>query len=164
MNRLLLAFKLIGATAACAGATNPPHGPLGAMKPALPSTVEDTVLQVAIRDAFGSNQSATVQRILLQPPPGVDPHRILPRLPRITFVVLTSSEFQALAERSGRVVRWEVSGATIRGDSATVSIWQDVVSARDSARWAGGGGCMYVLSRGPEGWRVVRQDACLYLD
>jgi hypothetical protein len=164
MSNTLVHCSLALAIVACAAAKPDSTSSLAPTKLAPPANLKDTILQVAIRDAIGHDSSATPRRVLLQPPPGVNPRRILPPLRGTTFVTLSSTEFQKLADRTSTITRLVVGTPRLYGDSATVEIWMDSVTPRDSAIVSGGGGCTYVLTRSTNGWRVEKRVTCIFLD
>jgi len=149
---------------ACAATRTDSTSSLAPTKLAPPANLQDTILQVAIRDAIGYDSSATPRRVLLQPPPGVNARRILPPLRGTTFVTLSRTEFQRLADRTGTITRFVVGTPRLYEDSATVEIWVDSVTPRDSAIVSSGGGCTYILTRSTNGWRVEKRVTCIFLD
>ena len=148
----------------CATAPTDSLSTLAPTRAAPPVDLRDSILQIAIRDVI-VDSPANARRVSLQPPPGVNPARILPTLPGITFVILDSHEFQRLADRSGAIIpRLVVDAPRLFGDSAIVDIWDEPVVPRDSARVSSGGGCTRILKRSTHGWSVDERGPCIFLN
>jgi hypothetical protein len=150
------------AVTACATIHNVSPSTPALTRPAPPANLLDTILQLAIRAAIGPDSSASPRRVLLQPPPSIDPHRILPFLSGVTFVTLDRSGFQDLADRVGLITVLTVGAPHIYSDSAEVEIWEEPIAPRGGAMPGWGGGCTYVLTRNLSGWRVQKIVLCIY--
>jgi hypothetical protein len=161
MPRTLATFTWL-AMVACSPLRNVSPSNLAFTRPAPPANVQDTVLQLAIRAAIGPDSSTSPRRVLLQPPPSIDPSRVLPTLSGVTFVTRDSRGFQDLADRAGLITVWVVDAPHIYGDSAEVVISENPIQPRGAPIPGWGGGCTYILNRSNHGWRVAKVVQCIY--
>lgn len=148
----LCVWLAIGACATMHTASPPT---LVVTRPAPPANLRDTILQLAIRATI-PDSSPGPRRVLLQPPPSVNPHRILPFVSGVTFVTVDRRGFQDLADRVGLITVVTVGAPRIYSDSAEVDIRSEPIGPRGGAIPAGAaaaptfslGACMAGVSRG----------------